>query len=59
MGDRFGRSYYQTAVDSYQFLIREYPTSKYVQDAMLRTGAICKKINWAIRPRQPRASRIF
>jgi N-acetylmuramoyl-L-alanine amidase len=36
MGDRFGRSYYQSAVDSYQFLVREYPTSKYCQDAILR-----------------------
>src|SRR5271163_5121926 len=25
MGDRFGRSYYQTAVDTYEFLAREYP----------------------------------
>src|ERR1700676_226054 len=38
MGDRFGRSYYQTAVDSYEFLIREYPASKFVQDAMLRVA---------------------
>jgi N-acetylmuramoyl-L-alanine amidase len=36
MGDRFGRSYYQSAVDSYQFLVREYPASKYCQDAILR-----------------------
>lgn len=40
MGDRFGRSYYQSAVDSYQFLIREYPKSKYTQDAMLRVGKL-------------------
>ncbi len=32
MGDRFGRSYYQSAVDSYQFLIREYPKSRYCQE---------------------------
>ena len=40
MGDRFGRSYYQSAVDSYQFLTREYPASKYTQDALLRTGKL-------------------
>ncbi|MFI5098525.1 MAG: N-acetylmuramoyl-L-alanine amidase [Candidatus Acidiferrales bacterium] len=42
MGDHFGRSYYQTAVDSYSFLIREYPASRYVQDAMLRTAQLQK-----------------
>ncbi len=40
MGDRFGRSYYQSAVDSYQFLLREYPGSKYSQDALLRIGKL-------------------
>ncbi len=35
MGDRFGRSYYQSAVDSYLFLVHEYPGSKYSQDALL------------------------
>jgi N-acetylmuramoyl-L-alanine amidase len=40
MGDRFGRSYYQSAVDSYQFLVHEYPTSKYCQDAILRTAKL-------------------
>src|SRR5713226_7108927 len=40
MGDRFGRSYYQSAVDSYQFLVHEYPTSKYCQDAMLRIAKL-------------------
>ena len=42
MGDHFGRSYYQAAVDSYGFLIREYPASKYVQDAMLRVAQLQK-----------------
>jgi len=42
MGDHFGRSYYQAAVDSYGFLIREYPTSKFVQDAMLRVAQLQK-----------------
>src|SRR2546425_7711664 len=40
MGDRFGRSYYQSAADSYQFLVHEYPTSKYCQDAMLRVAKL-------------------
>ena len=38
MGDRFGRSYYQSAADSYLFLVHEYPTSKYCQDAILRVA---------------------
>jgi len=42
MGDRFGRAYYQSAVDSYQFLMREYPTSRFVQDAYLRSGKLQK-----------------
>jgi N-acetylmuramoyl-L-alanine amidase len=42
MGGRFGRSYYQTAVDSYLFLIREYPTSKHLQDAMLNVAQLQK-----------------
>ncbi|HUE54454.1 MAG TPA: N-acetylmuramoyl-L-alanine amidase [Candidatus Udaeobacter sp.] len=40
MGDRFGRSYYQSAADAYQFLVREYPTNKHCQDAMLRIGKL-------------------
>src|SRR6266480_3516435 len=40
MGDRFGRSYYQSAADSYQFLVREYPTSRYCQDATLRAAQL-------------------
>ncbi len=40
MGDRFGRSDYQSAVDSYQFLVREYPASKYCQDAILRIAKL-------------------
>ncbi|HUE41958.1 MAG TPA: N-acetylmuramoyl-L-alanine amidase [Candidatus Sulfotelmatobacter sp.] len=42
MGDRFGRSYYQSAVDSYRFLMREYPSSKLSQDAMLKVAALEK-----------------
>ena len=40
MGDRFGRSYYQSAVDAYQFLVHEYPSNRYTQDAMLRIGKL-------------------
>jgi len=40
MGDRFGRTYYQSAADSYQFLVREYPTNKYCQDALLRVAKL-------------------
>jgi N-acetylmuramoyl-L-alanine amidase len=42
MGERFGRNYFQSAVDSYQFLIREYPTSRYCQDAYLRSAKLQK-----------------
>jgi N-acetylmuramoyl-L-alanine amidase len=42
MGDRFGRSYYQLAADSYQFLLHEYPTSHFGQDAMLRMAGLQK-----------------
>src|SRR5258708_28752721 len=40
MGDKFGRSYYQLAADSYKFLLHEYPTSHYGQDAMLRLAGL-------------------
>lgn len=40
MGERFGRSYFQSAVESYQFLVREYPASKYCQDATLRAAKL-------------------
>jgi len=40
MGDRFGRTYYQSATDTYQFLVHEYPTNKYCQDAILRTAKL-------------------
>jgi N-acetylmuramoyl-L-alanine amidase len=42
MGDHFGRSYYQSAADTYAFLIHEYPTGKHAQDAMLRLGKLQK-----------------
>ena len=40
MGDKFGRSYYQLAADSYKFLLHEYPTSHYGQDVMLRLAGL-------------------
>ncbi|HVH70905.1 MAG TPA: N-acetylmuramoyl-L-alanine amidase, partial [Candidatus Dormibacteraeota bacterium] len=40
MGDRFGRSYYQSAVDSYEFLVREYPSHKNCQEALLRIAKL-------------------
>ncbi|MGB7844414.1 MAG: N-acetylmuramoyl-L-alanine amidase [Candidatus Acidiferrum sp.] len=43
MGDRFGRSYYQTAAETYAYLIRDYPASKHVGDAMLRLAKLQKE----------------
>jgi N-acetylmuramoyl-L-alanine amidase len=40
MGDRFGRSYYQSAADTYEFLVREYPAHKYCQEALLRIAKL-------------------
>jgi N-acetylmuramoyl-L-alanine amidase len=40
MGEHFGRNYYQSAVDAYHFLLREYPTSRYGPDAMLACAKI-------------------
>jgi N-acetylmuramoyl-L-alanine amidase len=40
MGDRFGRSYYQSAVDTYRFEIHEYPGGRGSQDALLRIAAL-------------------
>ena len=40
MGDRFGRSYYQLAVDSYTFLLHDYPSNRFGQDAMLRVAKL-------------------
>jgi N-acetylmuramoyl-L-alanine amidase len=42
MGDRFGRRYFQAAVDTYQFLLHEYPASHYCSDAMLRMARLQK-----------------
>lgn len=40
MGERFGHRYYQAAVDSYQFLLHEYPGTRHAQDAMLEIARL-------------------
>jgi N-acetylmuramoyl-L-alanine amidase len=67
MGNRFGRSYFQSAVESYQFLVHEYPASKYCQDALLRAAklqreqlgdaAVAKKTYEDFLKRYPRSPR--
>ncbi|HLE36240.1 MAG TPA: N-acetylmuramoyl-L-alanine amidase [Candidatus Acidoferrales bacterium] len=42
MGRRFDAKYYQSAVDAYQFLLHEYPESRYKQDALLTIARIQK-----------------
>jgi N-acetylmuramoyl-L-alanine amidase len=42
MGDHFGRSYYQSAADTFAFLIHEYPSGKHAQEAMLRLAKLQK-----------------
>jgi N-acetylmuramoyl-L-alanine amidase len=42
MGDHFGRGYYQTAADTYAYLIHDYPSSKHLQEAMLRLAGLQK-----------------
>jgi N-acetylmuramoyl-L-alanine amidase len=40
MGDRFAAKYYQSSVDAYQFLLHDYPTNPYREDALLAIGEI-------------------
>ena len=40
MGDLFDAKYYQRSIESYQFLMQEYPTSKYREDALLAIARI-------------------
>ena len=40
MGERFGRGYNQSAVDTYLSLADEYPASRYCPDAMLRAAKL-------------------
>jgi len=40
MGKRFGQHYCQLSVEAYRFLLKEYPTSRYGQDATLRVAQL-------------------
>ena len=40
MGDHFGRTYYQSSVDAYKFLLHEYPTNKYREEVTLRIAKL-------------------
>lgn len=40
MGDLFDTKYYQRSVDAYQYLIREFPTSRYREDSLLAIAHI-------------------
>lgn len=40
MGRMFDEKYFQSAVDAYQFLLHEYPTSRYRDDALFTAGQI-------------------
>src|SRR5271165_5035081 len=40
MGDLFDAKYYQRSIDSFQFLLREYPAGKYREDALLAVAHI-------------------
>jgi N-acetylmuramoyl-L-alanine amidase len=40
MGELFDPKYYQLAIEAYQYLQREYPTSRYREDALLAIGHI-------------------
>lgn len=42
MGDHFDTKYYQAAIDAYQFLLHEYPASRYREDALFAVGQIQK-----------------
>jgi N-acetylmuramoyl-L-alanine amidase len=42
MGNRFDRKYFQYAVDTYQFLLHEYPESRYREDALFDVAQIEK-----------------
>jgi N-acetylmuramoyl-L-alanine amidase len=40
MGDLFDAKYYQRSIDSFQFLMKQYPSSKYREDALLAIAHI-------------------
>jgi N-acetylmuramoyl-L-alanine amidase len=71
MGDLFNEKYYRLAVDSYQFLLREYPGNRYREDALLAIARIeqddlhdpaLAKASYekflALHPRAPRAEEV-
>ena len=43
MGEQFENSYFNSAVETYEFLLHEYPTSRYREDALLAIAEIEKK----------------
>ena len=42
MGDRFDTKYYQVALDTYQYLLHDYPQSRYREDALFGVAQIQK-----------------
>ncbi len=40
MGDLFDEKFYQSAIDAYRFLLREYPTSRYREEGLLAIAHI-------------------
>src|SRR6202451_2673585 len=40
MGDLFDSKYYQRSIDAFQFLLKQYPSSKYREDALLAIAQI-------------------
>jgi N-acetylmuramoyl-L-alanine amidase len=42
MGRQFDAKYYQSAIDAFQFLLHEYPTNRYREDALVTIGQIQK-----------------
>jgi N-acetylmuramoyl-L-alanine amidase len=43
MAERFGGKYWQSAVDAYDFLLHDYPTSKFREDALWNKAQIQKE----------------
>jgi len=42
MGRQFDKKYFQSAIETYQFLLHEYPASRYREDALITIGQIQK-----------------
>jgi N-acetylmuramoyl-L-alanine amidase len=40
MGERFNRSYFDSAVESYEFLLHEYPASRHCEEALLAIATV-------------------